>query len=133
MKENGIEGEYMVPYTLRKITQGVAKWREIHKAIQGWNGTNAWDEFKTILLRSRLTRKQVDLKRRSLVLVRFVEKWDTPIKNTRMNAQIAEEVTQLKNAQLGRLLVSCVKGFPTILLSVTFTPWCNEPSSRRKK
>ena len=31
MKEHGIEGEYMVPYTLRKITQGAAKWREIHQ------------------------------------------------------------------------------------------------------
>ena len=38
-----------------------------------------------------------------------------------MNALIVKEVTQLKNAQLGRLLVSCVKGLPTILLSVTFT------------
>ena len=63
MKEHGIEGEYMVPYTLRKITQGAAKWREIHQAIQGWNGTNAWDEFKTILLRSRLTQKPCEPKR----------------------------------------------------------------------
>ena len=29
-----------------------------------------------------------------------------------MNALIVKEVTQLKNAQLGRLLVSCVKGLP---------------------
>ncbi len=50
-----------------------------------------------------------------------------------MNALIVKEVTQLKNAQLGRLLVSCVKGLPTILLSVTFTPWYNEPSSRKKE
>jgi len=75
----------------------------------------------------------VNLKRRSLVHVRFVEKWDTPIKNTRMNALIVKEVTQLKDAQLGRSLVSCVKGLPTTLLSVTFTPWYKEPSSRRKK
>ena len=35
MKEYGIEGEYMVPYTLRHITQGTATWREIHQAIHG--------------------------------------------------------------------------------------------------
>ena len=29
-----------------------------------------------------------------------------------MNARIVKKVTQLKNAQLGRLLVSCVKGLP---------------------
>ena len=34
MKEHRIEGEYMVPYTLRCITQGDATWREIHQAIQ---------------------------------------------------------------------------------------------------
>ena len=34
-----------------------------------------------------------------------------------MNALIVKEVTQLKNAQLRRLLVSCVKGLPTTLLS----------------
>ena len=38
-----------------------------------------------------------------------------------MKALIVKEVTQLKNAQLGRSLVSCVKGLPTTLLSVTFT------------
>ena len=80
-----------------------------------------------------LPESHVNLKRRSLVHVRFVEKWDTPIKDIRMNAQIVKEVTQLKNAQLGRSLVSCVKGLPTTLLSVTFTPWYKGPSSRRKK
>ena len=38
-----------------------------------------------------------------------------------------------EECQLGILLVSCVKGLPTTLLSVTFTPWYNEPSSRRTK
>ena len=52
----------MVPYTLQWITQGVTKWREIHQAIQGWNGANAWDEFKTILLKSRLIQKPCDPK-----------------------------------------------------------------------
>ena len=33
MKEHRIEGEYMVPYTLRRITQGAITWREIHQAI----------------------------------------------------------------------------------------------------
>ena len=50
-----------------------------------------------------------------------------------MDALIVKEITELKNAQLGRLLVSCVKGLPTILLSVTFTPWYEEPYNRRKK
>ena len=68
-----------------------------------------------------------------MVHARFVEKSDTPIKNPRMNALIVKEVTQLKNAQLGRSLVSCVKGLPTTLLSVTSTPWYKGPSSRRKK
>ena len=62
MKEHGIEGEYMVPYTLRRITQGAGTWREIHQAIQGWNEANAWEEFKTILLRSRFTQKPGDSK-----------------------------------------------------------------------
>ena len=50
-----------------------------------------------------------------------------------MNALIVKEVTQLKNAQLGRLLVSYVKGLPTTLLSVTFTPWYKEPSMQKKE
>ena len=49
-----------------------------------------------------------------------------------MNALIVKKVTQLKNAQLGRFLVSYVKGLPTTLLSATFTPWYNELSNRRK-
>ena len=50
-----------------------------------------------------------------------------------MNALIVKKVTQLKNAQLGRLLVSCVKGPPTTLLSVTFTPWYKEPYKQKKE
>ena len=46
MKEYRIEGEYMVPYTIRWITQGATTWREIHQAIQGWNGARTWEEFK---------------------------------------------------------------------------------------
>ena len=62
-----------------------------------------------------------------------MEKYDTTIKNTRMNALIVKKVTQLKNGQLGILLVSCVKGLPTTLLSVTFTPWYKELFDRRNK
>src|SRR3954470_23156072 len=50
-----------------------------------------------------------------------------------MNALIVQEVTQLKNAQLGRLLISCVKELPTTLHTVTLTPWYKEPSSRKKE
>ena len=38
-----------------------------------------------------------------------------------------------EESQLGRSLISYVKGLPTTLLSVTFTPWFEKPSSRRKK
>ena len=135
MKEHGIEGEYMVPYTLRRITQGAAKWREVHQAIQGWNGAKTWEEFKTTLLRSRLTRKPYDSKMmKKPCACKFAEKLDTPIKNRRTDAHIVKKITQPENAQPGRLHVSYVKERITTLLSVTFIPWYNKlPGSRRKK
>ena len=50
-----------------------------------------------------------------------------------MNALIVKEVTQLKSAQLDRSLVSCVKGLPTILLSVTFYPMVQWTIQQKKE
>ena len=71
--------------------------------------------------------------RRNRVPARFAEKYDTPMKNIRMDALIVRKITQPKNARLGKLLVSCVKEPHTTPLSVTFTPWCNKLFRSRKK
>ena len=131
---NLVERKDEVPYALRYFEGSAATWWKMHQAIQGWNGANAWEEFKTTLLRSRLTRKPYDGKMiKKLVHVRFAEKLDTPIKNTRTDAHNVKKITQ-PNAQPGRLHVSYVKERITTLLSVTFIPWYKKlPGSRRKE
>ena len=62
LRENLVSRKNEVSYALQYFEGSAATWWQMHQAIQGWNGTNAWDEFQTILLRSHLTRKPCEPK-----------------------------------------------------------------------
>ena len=114
----------MAQHALECFERGAATWWRMYQTINGWQGVTTWKEFKLTLQRSHLVSPKLkpygnDMKK-SCAYKPCGEIGHT-IRNTRMNALIVKEVTQLKNAQLGRLLVSCVKGLPTTLLSITFT------------
>ena len=118
MKEHHIEGEYMVPYTLRCITQCAATWREIHPAIQGWNGGNALEEFKTILLRSRLIKKPCDrkMKKQTCACKICGEIGHTHEQHMDGNPH-CEEHHPPEECPTRKLLISYVKGLHTTRLS----------------
>ena len=62
LRINLVERKDEVPYALQYFEGTAATWWKMHQAIQGWNGAKTWEEFKTTLLRSRLTRKPYDSK-----------------------------------------------------------------------
>ena len=113
-----------------------ATWWRMYQTINGWQRVTTWEEFKLTLLKSRLVSPNLkpygnDMKKPCAYML--CGEIGHNHKEHKDECPNVKEVTQLKNAQLGRSLVSCVKGLPTIPLSVTFTPWYNNPSSRRKK
>ncbi|KAE8820399.1 hypothetical protein D1007_01542 [Hordeum vulgare] len=57
---NLISRKYEVEHALQYFTQSAAISWKMHHAIQGFSGAKTWDEFKKILLRSRLIRKCYD-------------------------------------------------------------------------
>ena len=108
----------------------------MYQTINGWQGVTTWKEFKLTLLKSRLVSQNLkpygkDMKKpRACKLCGEI---GHNHKEHKDECPHVKKVSQLKNAQLGKLLVSCVKELPTTLLSVTFTLWYNEPSGRRMK
>ena len=55
LRINLVERKDEVPYALQYFEGSATTWWKMHQAIQGWNGAKTWEEFKTTLLRSRLT------------------------------------------------------------------------------
>ena len=104
--------------------------------IKGWQGVTTWKEFKLTLLKSRFVSQKLepygsDMKKPCAC--KISKEIGHNHKEHKDECPNCEGSHPAEEAQLGRLLVSCVKELPTTLLSVIFTPWYTEPFSRRKK
>ena len=130
---NLISRKYEVEHALQYFTQSAAIWWKMHHAIQGFSGAETWDEFKKNLLRSCLIKKGYDNPKEKTCACKICGEIGHTQEEHKDGCTLCEENHQLRNAQLVRWLVSCVKEPPTTQLSVTFTPRCNKLSSSRKK
>ena len=126
----------MTEHALQCFERCAATWWRMYQTINGWQGVTTWKEFKLTLLKSQFVSQKLkpygkDMKKTcACKLCGEIGHNHKEHKDECPNCEGSHPAEECPTRQI---TCFCVKGLPTTLLSVTFTPWYKEPSSRRKK